>query len=666
MSNEDLESGVFIGEHNYCIAKEFPKTASGSDRKPCESSDAFAIYEKELPDGGVVYDGFCWSCRQQFSTKEVHSSSHAEMLGVEPESGAIKERVNFANKASKKEKITREERDDLWSRTSFEGKSYRNHSDEVNKFYGHRFEYDKDGKVIATYYPETSDGGKLQGYKSRHLPKNFGYGNVGRTGSCNELSGQHKFPNGGKYCLLVGGEEDKAAAQIMLMDYQRQKGYDDMNPYSVVSPTTGEPTAPKQCREQYEWFDKHDIIIIGLDNDEAGNDAALEVAKVLPKDKVRIAQWSEKDPDTMLDKRKQRQFLRDFFDAKPVEKSSIQTSLDMMDAIYEELSMQRLSLPTYMKKVVDMTKGGFLQGRIINIIGPTSVGKTTFSNGFVYHWMFNEMEKGIGAVSLEATTGQYGLDLLSLHLKKNIQWIGDNEDIKLYLKEEDVQEEANMLWADEFGKPRMAILDERDSSIKGLERQMERLVKQFDCQIIIVDVLTDILRGAPMEQQEDHLKWQKAFVKSGATIVNVLHTKKLEPRRDGIPTKATEYDALGTSSFVQSAAINLVINRNKMAKCPIERNTTYVDMPKCRGGDTGFAGAWYYDTETREVYDRDEFFANNPEKLPEGVDLSISSFDREYYPHLMQDGKNKSRSSHSSPSTIDTMPIKVGDFEIEL
>jgi hypothetical protein len=151
------------------------------------------------------------------------------------------------------------------------------------------------------------------------------------------------------------------------------------------------------------------------------------------------------------------------------------------------------------------------------------------------------------------------------------------------------------------------------------------------------------------------MMFQKNLLKNGITIINVLHTRKPEPSQDGIPKKCTEYSAYGSGTFVQSAAINIVINRNKMAKCPIEKNSTYVDMPKCRGGITGEAGVWYYDAETRQVYDREDFFADNPELLPDGFDLTISSYDKAYYEEEKSSGfkkKGKNKEKHQ-PDIMD-------------
>lgn len=655
----ELDDGLFIGEHFYCIASEFPKTPSGKQRRQCNSSDALSVYEHELPDGKVVYDATCFSCRQKFFTEEVHSSSVAPKLGINPEDGILKERINFENKATKKKPITREERDDLWKRTGGNagnsGKGYRGLSDWVLKFYGHRIEYDNDGNVKAVYYPETKDY-KLQGYKSRHLPKNFGYGNVGKTGVSNQLSGQHKFPDGGRYALIVGGEEDKCAAQDMLREYQKQKGQEEYEPYAVVSPTTGEPSAAKQCRQQYEWFDKFDVIIVGMDNDDAGIDAANEIAKVLPSSKVRIAKWSGKDPNKMLQDGKQKQFLSDFFGAKELVDSGVYNANDNMLAdVISVLTTPRIKLPPFAKKLEEMTKGSGLFSRsIYSLIGDTSVGKSTFIDSWIFYWMFELKHHKVGIVSIEATKGEWVAGMLSTYLANNLWWIPQDK-IEEYMSTPEVKEKINNFFYNEFGESRFAIVDDREGTVKSLEKCIERLERQYGCTIIVNDVLTDILRVEDMETQARHFNWQSNFVKNGATIFNILHTRKSPSNRGSKPTFPDEMDVYGNSIFTQKSAGNFIIARNKEAPNGdwIEQNTTYLRVPKLRKGITGSGGAWFYDGETRKVYDRDEYFKNNPDKLPIGYDLSVSSFDAAYWEEGGRgwDGVSKGKVGKGKPTT---------------
>lgn len=504
--------------------------------------------------------------------------------------------------------MDKDELRDFINGKTYNSGNYRGIPDEIGKFFGHLNDVDENGKVTTRYYPETNDDGKVCGYKCRNTPKDFSFGKVGNTGNKSQLSGQVKFKNGGKYVLVVGGEEDKAAAYAMLKANQKDGEYDTI---AVVSPTCGENTAAKQCARQYDWLDKYEFIVVGMDNDEAGRKAAVEIAKVLPKEKVRIATWSSKDPNQMLQEGKSKQFVRDFYGAKPLVTNGVKDSTTMRSAMKQELLAPKIPLPPHMHRLQDAMGGGIRQGRIVNVIGDTSVGKSSHVNGMVYYWIFNAPEK-ICVVSLEATEGQYGLDLSSLHLEKNLTWYENGQDIIDYIERPEVDALLDNLEYCEDGTPRFYLIDERDGDISYLERQMEQMYRQNGCKIFVIDVLTDILRGSNETKQEDHMKWQKQFIKNGVTIINVLHTRKPSQNAEGKLRKVTEYDALGSGTFVQSAAINIVINRDKMAG-GIEQNTTYVDMPKCRGGKTGEICKWYYDFKTRKIWDLDDYLEAHPE-----------------------------------------------------
>ena len=677
-----VDEGLFIGQHFPCIANEYPESPTGRKRKPCTSSDALSVYEHEKRDGTKWYDATCFSCRTRFEMEEVHTSSIAEYLGIDWETGEIIEAVEFENKATKKEKITKEERKAFMkltggAKTPNSGRGYRGLSDWVLNFYGHRVEYDHKGHVKAVYYPETEDG-KLTGFKSRHLPKKFGYNNIGKTGLSSDLSGSHLFKNGGRDILIVGGEEDKCAAQDMLRDIQERRGY---NYIPVVSPTTGEPSAARQLKNNYEFLDTFENIILGFDSDEAGYAAMEECAKVLPKDKVKIAKWSMKDPNAMLNAGKEKIFLADFYGAKPLVDSGITSSGNhLLRKVINTLIKERVSLPPVMAGLQEATKGdGLITGRIYNIIGDTSIGKSTFANILTHHFIM-KTSKTVGIVSLEATDGEYTTDLLSYHLGKNLWWIEQDKVVE-YMDDHKVQEEATDMFINEYGEPRFHILDERTGTWAGLQKKIEQLKKQFGCEIIVIDVLTDMLRTMNNELQAEALNYLSNYVKDGTTVINVLHTKKPPSIRDGIPRKPEEYDALGSSIFVQKAAGNLVLYRNKGCKFdPIEQNTTYWDVAKMRQGSTGDKMmALYYDGETRQVYDRNKYFEDNPDKLPQGYDLSVSSFDKGYWEEegwggrfgnsiaTTNSSKPRTASGNTKPSFSPNKP-KVGvedDFDID-
>lgn len=507
-----------------------------------------------------------------------------------------------------------EEVKSLIQSTGYVSNGYRGIRDEINKFFGHLSKVDNQGNVLARYYPETNSNGKLTGYKCRNTPKDFSHGNQGITGSKSQLSGQVKFKSPAKYVLYVGGEEDKAAAFQMLKDNRKDQEFDSI---PVVSSTVGELTAAKQAAQQYDWFDQYDIIVIGMDNDDAGRAAAKKIADVLPKEKVRIATWSGKDPNQMLIDGKEKQFVRDFYNAKEFISSGISSSGDAEAGLAEFLTAPKIGLPPQLSKLEAAMRGGIKStGSVVNIIGDTSIGKSFLSDTLIYHWLFNSPRVPT-IVSLERTKEELTIDLLSMHLKKNLMWFTDGHDAVDYLNQPEVQVLKNNLLYNEAGEPRFYIIDEREGEIELLKRQMEKSGKVNDSRLMVIDPLTDFLRSLGTEVQENFMMWQKLQKKNGFVFINILHTRKPPTDKEGNVRKVTEYDALGSGTFIQSADVNIVINRDKMASDPIEKNTTYVDMPKCRGGITGEICALYYDAETRQQYDRDEYFNNSVEEPPQ-------------------------------------------------
>lgn len=674
-----IEESFFI-KHEYCVASEMKKLGikriDGEDYQDCSSSDGHAIYEYDKEDGSVGYSGYCFSCNQSFNVNSLAKSSLAEDLGLSAEGSVVEKKV-FERK-DKKQTVTKEEVKEILS-YGYEGLGYRGIKDEFRKFFGHAIKV-VDGKPVAEWYPETRDG-KLTGYKSRHFPKNFGYDNKGLTGVKSDLSGQVKFKDKNfRDILLTGGEVDKVSAYQMWVENQRNKSKrkgietDEYDYMPVVSGTTGEGSVVNQIRNNYDFICSAENIYIGLDNDEAGISAMEDICAILPKDKLKIIKWSRKDPNSYIHnpegKDYSKQFISDFFAAKDYEDSGIFASSGLMPYIKEALKLDRIPLPDYMEGLQTMTKGsGLIKNRLYNLIGITSCGKSTHVNAMVHHFAFLPTEK-CAVISLEATKGEYGVDILSLHLEKNLYW-EEADNVIDYLDSPEVSEKAQELFIDEYGESRFYVVDDRKGTVASLEKLCETLRNKYGVTLIVIDVLTDLLRVTNNEEQAKHLNWQSNFVKSGVTIINVLHTRKLASSTNGVPIKATEYDAYGSSIFVQKAAGNIIINRNKEAPDDdwIEKNTTYVTVAKMRQGKTGDTVPWLYDPETRKSYDRNKFFEMYPDKLPQGYDLSISSFDRAYWEEGGRgwDGvaDNTSKYKPSKPNRKQDQPVEDWSIEVE-
>ena len=582
----------------------------------CGSSDNLLVYVKHNDEGNEYLDGSCRtpSCKSFWTEQELKDANVLDENFVAPKTKPI---VKTA--------ITKAEYKALISRTSHDttqpdGSLYRSIKPETAEFYGHLYARDSEGNITEEYYPETKEGfngdlKSLRGYKKRVLPKDFGKGNIGITGLSNDFSGQHLFRKGGKYVVITGGEIDKLSVAQMLRDYQISRGQDDYDRTAVVSCTAGEGSLAKQCAANYEWLDLFDNIILCGDSDDVGKAAVIEAASKLPEDKVKIVTLSMKDANEMLVAGKHKQFISNYFDAKPLTQDGVKTSKQADDEIEEELGRPKVPLPPFMHSLQRAMAGGIPLGYMVNLGAVTGGGKTTIINEMVYYWIFNSPVK-IGILSLELTAGQYQTALLSRHIGFKINLIEDPKEAVAFVQQDWVQEKRKELRENEYGEERYVLLDERSGSLEAVKKQILKLIKKYSTKMIVIDPINDLFEGSNLEAQTDFIKFLKQIIKDGISIFNVCHVTKGKTQVDKegnvMMRQLTEDDFSGVTNLIKSGGCNIVAMRNKSETDEIKKNTTEVDILKCRWtGYTGFVGSWYYDPISHTLYDKKDFMEQN-------------------------------------------------------
>ena len=564
----------------------------------CGSSDGKAVYEDK--------SSHCFVCEHTVPSNEFKEQNSKKTTKVR--TSTKKEEKSMEVKPSGKPAMTPEENADIKSVTGVAGKGFRGLKDETTKPFGVRYAYDDDGEVEEQYYPTTQDG-QIVGYKIREVPKNF-Y-SKGRTGADCELFMQFKFNRGGKYILITEGELDALSAYQMFADYNKTRGGD--YEMAVVSPTTG-ANSYKQIASQYAFFNTFEQIVVCYDNDKAGKDAVEDVVKALPKGKVKIMHMRYKDPNTYLEEGKQDEFVRNFYEAKRYTPVGVLGSGELYDKILAQATVPKVPFPPFMDTLNAMLVGGLPLGHIINIAAGTGLGKTSFVNEMIYHWIFNSPHK-IGIVSMELDSGQYGETLLGRHLSRKLSLIQDDEVKKDLLESDKVRDKANELFYNTDGQHRFYLLDNRDGTIEEIQDTVEELVVSCGCRIIVLDPLQDILDGLSNEDQALFMKWSKGIIKShNVTLIFINHVRK---SASGVQNSSqggafTEEEIQGSSTIIKSASANILLSRNKYAEDAVERNTTKVVLSKNRiCGLTGPAGNVYYDNDTHTLHNLDDWLNNN-------------------------------------------------------
>lgn len=593
--------GEIIERHKECI------------NTSCGSSDAMAIYEEELESGDVEYNATCFSCETFFTHKQLAESYVGEELGITStggyKSGGSKRLVA---KVKPKKYITDEQIQHIKTITCTDKTKYRTLVPGVNSKFKVLSEFNGNNEIIKRYYPVYDLEDKLCGYKIRVVATKDFY-STGHTGNDTALFGQHDMKKASKkYVGLFGGEEDALAAYSMLAKHQAAKGYD---PIACVSPSTSETASIKNIKQNYEWLDTFEKIIIGFDDDEKGKEYAIKAAEVCPPGKAYLmAMPVAKDPCDVKIAGKDKEFVKAFYwDSVKYKPQGIVGSSELRAAVIAELEIEKIPLPPFMAKLQDMLAGGLPLGYIVNIGAASGCGKTSIINEMIYYWLFNSPHK-VGVVSLELSKGQYGMAMLSRHLGKKLQLFQDTSEAKAFVNRPDNVELGETLWVDEEGDSRWYLIDEREGSVENLKNQINQLVVSCGCKVIVLDPISDITAALPLDQQADFMKYQKVLIKKGVTFVNINHVRK-----SGSGEKAgsqgrdlVEEDMEGSSSIFKSGGINFLVMRDKYAEDLIVRNTVRVVLSKSRStGFTGPAGEWYYDLNTHTLHDKEEFFASN-------------------------------------------------------
>lgn len=573
----------------YTVGKEpCPKCrVNGNDR----SGDNLI----EFQDGGKT----CFACGFTIYSKDWNSKRKE-----------LEEEETLMDRTTDKT-ISLEEIKELKSKTGT--CDYRGVREDTWKRLGVRFVFNQEtGEPIRQYYPNCIEG-KISGFKRRDLPKDFGPP-LGEVGAVCDLYGSglgFRKPNQ-KKLIIVGGEVDQASVYQVLSDSAVKRGYKESN-MLVTSPSVGE-SCKKQIKYNHKFLAEFDEVLIGFDEDEAGEKATKDIIKCLPRVKIRVIKWTKKDPNEMLQAGLGGEIISCIFNAKVHTSTSIAGSSSLMSSMREEMSKVMIPLPPFMNKLTELFCGGIPLGSIINIGAMSGIGKTSIVNEMIYYLLFNSPYL-TGILSMELNKGQYAEVLLSRHIGRKIALIGDSEKKMEFIDDPDIQEAAQDLFTYK-GADRFFLMDERDGSLEDVMKLVEEMIINCGCKVIVLDPLQDILDGLSNEEQSMFLKWQKTMVgKYNVTFINISHLRKnsnpVGPDDTGLDILygINEQDFQGSSTIFKSGSANIIFARNKRNEDPIEKNTTYVMLDKCRwSGYSGIAGTWYYDNDTHTMHDKDTYF----------------------------------------------------------
>lgn len=228
-------------------------------------------------------------------------------------------------------------------------------SEETCRKFGYQIGNDHGTTVqIANYY---NDQRELIAQKLRTKDKDF---YVKGKMKSKPLFGQHLW-NGGRKIIVTEGEIDAlSVSQIQ------------GNKYPVVSIPNGAAGAKAALAENIEYLSNFEEIILMFDNDQPGQDAAMDAASILPANKVKIAKLPMKDANECLLKGETKAVINAIWNAESYKPDGLVTFADVEEEAKKPVTM---GIPWFLPTLTEATYGRRL-GELYFLGAGTGIGKT--------------------------------------------------------------------------------------------------------------------------------------------------------------------------------------------------------------------------------------------------------------------------------------------------
>ena len=450
--------------------------------------------------------------------------------------------------------------------------------------YGVKVVHDLQGKVTKHMYPYYN-GHEISATKVRNVEKKdfFVNGSYNETG----LFGQQLF-KGGKYVTITEGECDAMAAYELLG-----------SKWAVVSIKRGAQGAVRDIKESLEFFDDFENVIVAFDNDKAGKEASVKVARLFKPGKARILTLPNgfKDPNEMLRDNRHKDFVEAWWASKVYTPSGVINVTEQREKFHNREKKQSIPYPY---EGLNKKLYGLRQGELVTLTGGTGLGKSSVTRE-IEHWLVKQTQDNVGIIALEEDWRRTIDGILSI--EANARLYIDQEREKFSKEELDKMfdilydgDNKNRVWVhSHFGT----------NDIDDIFTKLRFMIIGCDCKWVVVDHL-HMLVSAVHEGDERRAidtimtRLRSLVEETGAGIILVSHLRRVDGNKgheNGIEVSLSHLR--GSNSIGQLSDCVIALERNQQSDDPDEARTTRLRVLKSRyTGDVGMAARVIYDAET--------------------------------------------------------------------
>jgi len=530
----------------------------------CSSSDALSINT----DGSAV----CFSCKGYIKKHTEDNSTRDNMM------------ISNTQRALEPEKFL--------SEGQFAALTDRQISLETAKKYGVKVTHDSAGDVFKHIYPYYGENDVIA-YKTRFVGnKDFRWQGISTQA---KLFGEHLFRQGGKFVTLVEGECDAMAAYELLGSQ-----------WPVVSVKNGAGGAERDVRDNLEFLESFDQVVIAFDMDTVGKEAARRVARLLKPGKAKILKFPEgfKHANDLLKANGHKRFVQCWWDAKTYTPSGVLSVSENREK-YKNRE-KKVSYPFPWKGLNDKLEG-IRQGELITLTGGTGLGKSSVTRE-LEHWLIKTTDHNVGVIALEETFNRTVDGILSIeaNAKLHIDRIRDSfteDELDNFFDIMYDKDNFNRVWIHaHFGA----------NDIEAIFSKLRFMIIGCDCKWVVIDHLHMLVSTSAEGDERRTIdaimhRLRTLVEETGAGIILVSHLRRIDGNKgheNGIETGLNHLR--GSQSIAQLSDCVISLERNQQSDDPIEASTTRVRVLKSRyTGDVGIATHLKFDDDTGRLQEMD-------------------------------------------------------------
>jgi twinkle protein len=456
-------------------------------------------------------------------------------------------------------------------------------SEATCKHYQVTVQYAPDGTIESHYYPyHDKDTGEIVGAKKRVVKtKQFSasgdHSNVG-------LFGQKHCRGTGKYLVVTEGELDAMSVYEMF----GQK-------YDVVSLRAGASSASKEIKQNLEWLEGYESVVICFDQDKAGEIALEQIKDLFSPNKLKICKLPLKDASEMLMANRVQEFTQAFWDAKVYRPDGIIAGNETWDKLVSKRQVQ--SIPYPWDGLNEITRG-HRPYELVTITSGSGMGKSQFIRELEYD-LLQRTDSNIGVLALEEDVATTALGIMSVASSR-----------RLHLEEDTPVDELRPHWEATMGSGRYYLFDHWGStSADELLSRVRHMAKACDCRYIILDHLSIVVSSQENGDERKAIdeimtKLRTLVAETGITLFLVSHLRRSSGTAHEDGGRISLQDLRGSQSIAQLSDMVIGMERDQQHTDEDIRNTTTVRVLKNRySGETGPACWLRYDKFTGRIHE---------------------------------------------------------------